>query len=128
MQRHLCLGSPASIYLQSHPAKEIYYYVFETVEAYATWSQKNKIGLLYLDNVLMPDLQHFDLAGVSALGVVQAKNEAFRLAIRNRALLYASDSYFDTPKAFSAPNEFARQMAKASKTTVLRNLLLMVKF
>lgn len=107
--------SPAKVYLLSDSSRDFYFHVFEDIESYANWENKNRIVLIFLDGVPLPEMSSFSNPALSALGVIQSKNGRLRANLKYRSILYASDNYFEAEKDFEEPKIFSNVLIKASK-------------
>lgn len=106
-------SSPAEIHLLSEPDKEVYFHAFKDIQAYLDWPFKNKLALLYLDGVVLPDVSQLVSPTVAAFGVIQAKNGSFRSTLKNRSILYTSETYIEASKAFQEPSVFEKSFKKS---------------
>lgn len=106
------------MYLRSEPSIDIYFHVFNDMESYQQWPLKNKITLLYLDEVLLPNLNPIIGSSAAGLGVVQAKNGMLRSTLKYRYMLYASNKCFEASKAFNEPSQFEEKFIKSSILSV----------
>jgi hypothetical protein len=107
--------SPAKVFLLSESSRDFYFHVFENPESYVRWESKNRMALIFLDGVPLPEMASFSSPKLSALGVIQSKNGRLRANLKYRSILYASENYFEAEKDFEEPKIFSNVLIKASK-------------
>ena len=112
--------SPAQIFLAGDYSPELYFHVFQDAETYAAWPPKQPIVLLFVDGAEVPR-ELVSSLGNQAVGVVQAKAEAFRHCLKYRGLLCTSENSFAAARDFNPPAITRTPLIKSSNCHIYSN-------
>lgn len=109
---HAARASAAPVSLLAAAGAEIHFHAHASLAAYEGARAPRRIALLFLDGVAVPDALQPPPA-VGALGVIQARGEAFRAVLKYRGLLVASEHAFTPTRDFHQAAAFAPGFAQA---------------